>query len=279
MTIHNEPIGGLGRTGFIIAAFREMEALREEPLFSDPYAQYFLNDDMRAAALKIAEEVPASQGMVRFRTLYIDRMLQEHLERGFQQVLILGSGLDSRSIRFKQDGVKFYEVDQKTVIKFKKERLAQAGIPFDSICAGMNYFEGNAAEALIKMGFNPTLKTFVIWEGNTPYSTAEQNKSVLAHLNKTITGEVKVTFDYITPAVVTRTTGVHQLTRAAEIFEQNGSKWITGYHNAHELIAELPRYKVFGDQATSRLDPASLAPEEKEAMDHYYVGTAGCLSQ
>ena len=112
-------------TAFIVAEFRALENEQTHPLYLDPVVRIFLDERTKKAAAAIRADFPAGEKMPRLRTRYYDDRLDAQLANGCRQVVILGSGLDTRA-----DGVVYFEIDDASTIEFKRARLAANG------CAG-----------------------------------------------------------------------------------------------------------------------------------------------
>ncbi|HXS87109.1 MAG TPA: class I SAM-dependent methyltransferase [Mycobacterium sp.] len=134
----------VGSTALGVAAARAAETVSENPLIQDPFAHVFLDaagpgmwsltsDPKLSAALTDLEpDVGAfRQVMVDFmavRTKWFDDLFLDAVSSGIRQVVILASGLDSRSWRLPwPDGTTVYELDQAKVLEFKSGTLARHG--------------------------------------------------------------------------------------------------------------------------------------------------------
>ena len=62
------------------------------------------------------------------RTRVIDAEVARALGRGTTQVVLLGSGYDGRSLRFRSDRVHWFEVDRPVTLADKRRRLDVLGI-------------------------------------------------------------------------------------------------------------------------------------------------------
>jgi len=135
-------INEVGATAFFIAGIREQEKDREHPLFKDPYAEWFVNDDIRAKVGQVFALLPEGMELVRYRSALFDDIIRREIERGMRQIVILGSGFDMRPHVFEDEGVRFCDVDQPAVLAFKGKVLEGHGM---TPCAGIpcNYLEAD----------------------------------------------------------------------------------------------------------------------------------------
>src|SRR5262245_36862247 len=95
-------------TAFVVAEFRAEENDAAFPLYQDSIVQLFLNENTKQAAGRVAARFPPASNMVKIRTKYLDDTLDKQIASGFQQVVILGSGLDTRAVRKPEMGVTYF---------------------------------------------------------------------------------------------------------------------------------------------------------------------------
>src|SRR5262245_10999904 len=188
-------------TAFIVAEFRALENERTHPLYLDPVVHIFLDDRTKKAAAAIRADFPAGEKMPRLRTRYYDDRLDAQLANGCRQVVILGSGLDTRAERKRADGVAYFEIDDASTIEFKKARLAANGFDARVTFIPGNYVASGVLPLLCANGFNPDLPSFFIWEGNTMYLTRAATMKVLTDLCQGGRAFSNA-FDYMDEAVV-----------------------------------------------------------------------------
>ena len=110
-------------TAFIVAEFRARENEQANPLYRDPVVHIFLDESTKKAAAAIRADFPAGEKMPRLRTRYYDDRLDAQLADGCRQVVILGSGLDTRAVRKQTDGVAFFEIDDARPLSSRKHGL------------------------------------------------------------------------------------------------------------------------------------------------------------
>jgi methyltransferase (TIGR00027 family) len=148
-----------------------------------------------------AERVgPGVLGFLAVRCRYMDDLLKESLSSGITQVVILGAGFDSRAYRFRELllGAKVFEVDHPATQKGKIEKLKRIfGRVPDSVTYVPIDFQTEDLRKLMSAGYVPLEKTFIIWEGVTPYLTAEAVDSTLAFVAQQSAPGSSIVFDYI----------------------------------------------------------------------------------
>lgn len=232
-------------TAFVVAEFRAEENEAAEPLYRDLVVKLFLNEATRAAAERVASAFPLMKEMVKIRTKYFDEMLERQILAGCRQVVMLGSGLDTRAVRKAAPDLKYYEVDDGATLAMKQARMKGHGIEANITFIAGNYVTDGLMPLLKQNGLDPMLPTYIIWEGNTMYLTAEDGMSVMGHLK----GGLRtfcLSFDYFTRSIIANSTGVLGLTRMSENFARMGAPWVTGFDDIFKLARDAKLRVVEG---------------------------------
>ena len=227
-------INEVGATAFFIAGIREQEKDREHPLFEDPYAEWFVNDEIRAKLGQVFAALPEGMELVRYRSALFDDIIRREIGNGMRQVVILGSGFDMRPHVFQTEGVRFCDVDQAAVLAFKGRVLEARGV---SPCAGIpcNYLEVDLPAKLAEAGFDPDAPTLIVWEGNTMYLPEELIHGFLNRLREGMRS-FRIAFDFFARSVIDRTTGDENITATTDAFENTLKvKWLTGFDDLSVL--------------------------------------------
>ncbi len=225
-------------TAFIMAEFRGEENAAPDPLYEDAYVHLFLDDESRALAARVVEDFPLAKEMVKLRTRYFDDRLSAQLGHGTRQVVVLGSGLDTRAQRIAAPGVAFFEIDHADTLAFKARVLEREGVS-----ANVTYVAGDyVAEGLVDMitghGYDPARPTFFLWEGNTTYLALDDVSGVLRHVRERVPG-CAIAFDYMSAKVISRGTGQDDLDSYIDHIAGLGAPWLSGIDDLEALAGEL----------------------------------------
>jgi methyltransferase (TIGR00027 family) len=179
--------GKPSRTAQFVALNRALGSLAPRvPGFSDPIAVQFLAEKWRkrvertrAALASGARTSPyafwqrAMGTFNQFRTVILDRALAASLPK--EQVVILGAGLDSRAWRL--DSLKdtvVFEVDFPASQAWKRERATSVPYKAKDVRFVAIDFQRDQLGPLIRAaGFDPSKRTFWLWEGVTMYLSPE----------------------------------------------------------------------------------------------------------
>jgi methyltransferase (TIGR00027 family) len=104
------------------------------------------------------------------RTEFFDSGLLQACERGVGQVVIVGAGYDGRSLRFRQPGVTFYEIDHPATQADKRARLAEVAAHMEDVrFVAADFRQDSVVEALTTAGHDRRAATHFMAEGLTSY--------------------------------------------------------------------------------------------------------------
>ena len=225
-------------TAFVVAEFRAEENSEATPLFQDSVVGLFLNEESRRAAGRIAASFPLVKDMVKIRTKYFDDTLDTQILSDVRQVVILGSGLDTRAVRKPGAGVTYFEIDDAATLKLKQTAYQRQGIEPNVRFIPGNYVTDGLIDLLKRSDFDVDLPTYLIWEGNTMYLSLDSTKQVLTDLRKHLK-RFRVSFDYLAEVVISKTTGDPGITSLVESFARMGAPWLSGISDIRTLALEL----------------------------------------
>lgn len=194
------------------AAFSRAVAA-EEDKGPDYLAEIFLTDEAKKLLSDTASRKWAIENLITpplyhyfiCRTAYIDSVFKKALNENFSQIVFLGAGYDTRAYRFKDlySNIRTFEIDTASTQNRKIEALKNANItiPKQVSFISVNFKNENFAEALIKSGFNKSLKTLFIWEGVTFYLLEEVIRNTLELISASAPLGSILCFDYMTAKV------------------------------------------------------------------------------
>lgn len=192
------------------AGFRDDEAVKKIP-FSVPSTSAlgwwaFMGPILLAS--RLSGYVP---GMMRFpepgtetrftmlpaRTEFFDQAINKHLPE-LEQVVILGAGFDTRAYSLLQGkAVKVFEVDQEATQRQKLAALEGAGIEHAGVTfVAADFNVDSWLDLLVGSGFDPSKKSFFLWEGVTYYLEEEVVRENLRMIAQAGGKGSVVAFDY-----------------------------------------------------------------------------------
>lgn len=218
-------------TGIAIARAVESEKSPDERIYYDPYARQFvpawmyhiLGFFIKSGYAEMRG--PGVNGFLMARERYIDDVLQNFLDEGLRQLVILGAGYDSRAYRFElPERVQTFEVDHTDTQTDKLEKLYRifGKIPEHVRYVSVDFNTQNLSERLLSSGYNPSLISLFIWQGVTMYLTPEGVDTTLAFVTENAAPGSAIVFDYVYQAVLK---GIH---KQSEISNMRRYRFMTG---------------------------------------------------
>jgi methyltransferase (TIGR00027 family) len=197
----------LTAAGIAIARGVESEKPEEERICYDPYARRFVPGWMYLTVAFFIKSGyaewrgPGVVGFIVARDRYIDDVLHDFLNKGVQQLVILGAGYDSRAYRFNKlkDQIKVFEVDHPASQTDKKAKVKAVfgTIPEHVIYVPVDFNTQTLEGCLPESGYDPDLKTLFIWQGVTMYLTAEAVDNTLKFVLQHSAPGSAIVFDYV----------------------------------------------------------------------------------
>jgi methyltransferase (TIGR00027 family) len=179
------------------------QVLDVAPVFYDPLA---------LAIAGVAETgVPPEEGetarvnrhrraFIAARSRYVEDQLAQMVDRGVDQYVVLGAGLDTFAYRNPYPQLRVFEVDHPATQSWKRERLASAGIPVPASMAfaPINFERERLADALGSVGFDQSRPAFFGWLGVVAYLHLDAVFETLRFVASCAPGTT-VVFDYSIP--------------------------------------------------------------------------------
>jgi methyltransferase (TIGR00027 family) len=166
----------VGATALGVAMARAAESDCDCPLFTDRYAQLFVDAAIKRGwdSSVIAKRLPIIRGYAAVRTKWFDEYFIAAGANGIDQAVILAAGLDARAWRLPWvTRSVVYEIDQPQVLAFKADALAARGArPATRYQAVPIDVQADWPTALREAGFDPSTPTAWSAEGLLPYLPA-----------------------------------------------------------------------------------------------------------
>jgi methyltransferase (TIGR00027 family) len=165
----------VGATALGVAYARASEGAAACPLFSDPYAQLFVDAAIakgwRPPSGAMAERIKYVSPYAASRTKWFDDFFTTAGANGIEQAVILAAGLDARAWRLPWiSGSTVFEIDQPQVLHFKAETLRANGArPATRYIAVPVDLRQDWPKALREAGFDADAPTAWSAEGLLPY--------------------------------------------------------------------------------------------------------------
>jgi methyltransferase (TIGR00027 family) len=231
------------------AAYRAIhQTLEGGIIFSDPFAARILDDETRARL----DETTADPSLrpwrlfIAARSRFSEDTLAACVARGVRQVVVLGAGLDTFSLRNPHagQGVRVFEVDYPATQGWKRERLKQVGleVPASLTFAPVDFERQSLADGLKAAGFQADRPAFFQWLGVVPYLTGEAVSLTLDFIAGV--PESEVVFDYAEPFENYPDDRRADVMATAARAASRGEAWLSLFDPAE--LSKMLRNKGFG---------------------------------
>ncbi len=164
------------------------------------------------------------------RTKYIDDLLRSAINDGFQQVIILGAGLDTRAYRIPGiNDIHVIEVDLPGIQQFKKQQIFKVlgKDPNNTTYVPIDFNSQSLEQVLTNKIVNFDQPIFFIWEGVTQYISAEAVSNTLAFVGKAATSN-RIVFTYVLKSVIDKTSNIEGSNNIVDFMNKRKSNWIFG---------------------------------------------------
>ncbi len=176
------------------------------PGFVDPVAEQLLPEKWRKKVERVKDRLPASpfpfwfRGMGifnQFRTVVLDKAIGSSLP--FQQLVILGAGLDGRAWRLPGlENTIVFELDHPATQSLKRQQAKLLSFEAKDIrFVGIDFTTDRLEAKLDQSGFNRNAKTFWLWEGVTMYLKPKEVAATLFSISELSGRDSRVAFTYM----------------------------------------------------------------------------------
>lgn len=201
-------------TARLVAVLRDRESHLPdgESLFSDPYANAFINKEALEFTRKMEESLPSLQMFVRLRTVFIDQCIRDNWQTS-SQLVTLGAGADMRPYRMGLEGGSFFEVDRKGGAAEKEAVVGgKLGLDVSRVNkSAANLEKDSIADYLAEPPFSTESPTIFVLEGLVSYLTHEAHKRIVSGIAKYMCAPFLIIDYYNTRAFAAGSTAEQEL--------------------------------------------------------------------
>jgi len=173
-------------------------------IIEDPYASYYSGRIGMAMVYKMHTLNPSIRKAIVLRARYMDDYSRQCMQDGYQQVVLLGAGYDSRYLRIKEfRSVRVFELDLDSTQQIKKAltRKLLGRLPGNVTYVPMDFSKDSITEKLSDAGFSNQKRTLFIWEGVTLFLNEDIISETLGRLAET-GPDNRIVFDFVPPELV-----------------------------------------------------------------------------
>jgi methyltransferase (TIGR00027 family) len=197
-----EPIlNNITDTALWVAIFRADESERPDAVFHDPFARLLAGERGEKIANAIEFSRKNSWTFVA-RTFLFDELIRQHIKDGFETIISLAAGLDTRPYHMDLPStLRWIEVDHAEIIDYKEKILADKKPVCRLESIALDIANRKKRLALFKKIESHSGKTLVICEGLMIYLTEQE----AAELADDLSGRPSFrrwAFDLVSPTVL-----------------------------------------------------------------------------
>ena len=202
--------------GIAMQRFGESAKPEGERICYDPYAVYFISQEIIEFGMKHPEEAkalienteklfPGLSSSIMARVRYFDDFTKKSIAEGIEQLVVLGAGYDTRAYRIDElKDIKVFEVDHPNTQSFKIQKVKEifGSLPGHVVYVPVDFEEETFGQKLFDNGYDPSKKTLFIMEGLIMYIPPKAVAETLKFIVKNSGKDSAVIFDYYPESVV-----------------------------------------------------------------------------
>jgi len=240
-----------------------------------PYFKLFARSRWLAKLILRAMDVWArgAQEFLTARPRLADEIATEMAAEGLEQVVLLGAGFDTMSLRIKEAlrNVTIFEVDHPATQAVKREVIGRIGAPENLRFVAVDFEQDDFVEKLRQAGFATERRSLVVWMGVTYYLTAQAMARALSQIATLGDAGMRLIFDYMLEEVVDGTTQNRDALSKARIVAKLGEPWLFGLKPAEvgDYLAAFD-FRLLKDYDADELR-ARYCPERAAPMSYVRI--------
>jgi methyltransferase (TIGR00027 family) len=170
--------------GIALQRYGESNLPEDERIFFDPLAVHFIDPrkiawarahpaETRAMVEELERSTPGWSNSIRARVRYFDDVAERAARDGVRQMVVLGSGYDTRAYRIDavKDAVRVFEVDRPPILARKADVLTRVlgAVPEHVTAVPLDLEHEDLWDRLARAGFSADLSTLFVLEGLVMY--------------------------------------------------------------------------------------------------------------
>lgn len=201
-------------------------------LFTGRYAALLAKPAIARTILRALDGyLPGLHIYIVLRVRYTDDVLRQAISAGIDQIVLLGAGFDTTSLRtpITDAGPSIFEVDAPTTQQEKRRLLQRAHRAVDPRVnwVSCDFESDRLPERMHQAGFDPSRPCLVVWIGVSVYLTRTAIEGTLADLNSICARGSLLVTDYGDPEIVAGTHPLVGARRTARLVRRRGEPWRT----------------------------------------------------
>ncbi len=214
-----------------------------------------------------------AQEFLTARPRLADDIAAEMAAAGLEQIVLLGAGFDTMSLRIKEAlrNVTIFEVDHPGTQAVKREVIGRIGAPDNLRFVAVDFEQDDFVEELRHAGFAPERRSLIVWMGVTYYLTTQAMARALSQIATLGAAGMRLIFDYMLEEVVNGTTKNRGVLSKAHIVARLGEPWLFGLKSAEvgDYLAAFD-FRLLKDYDADELR-ARYCPERVAPMNYVRI--------
>ncbi|MEW5923782.1 MAG: SAM-dependent methyltransferase [Candidatus Zixiibacteriota bacterium] len=182
----------------------ELSLPAEKRVICDRFAPYYSGKIGMQMVHRMHALNPSIRKAIVLRARYMDDYSKQCMNDGYEQVVLMGAGYDSRYLRIKEfQNVRVFELDLESTQLIKKAltRKLLGRLPGNVTYVTIDFSKDSITERLMTAGFACHKKTLFIWEGVTLFLNQEIISETLGRLAE-IGPDNRIVFDFVPPELI-----------------------------------------------------------------------------
>ncbi len=222
--------------------YRACSALEKNPWYrSDDYLAPVLLPSFLKTLIRFSffrrffSRIAASAGIYEYvvaRTNYIDAAFHKALTDNIGQILIFGSGFDTRALRFADllQSARVFELDAPVTQQAKLAQYHKRGLslPPQLTCVPIDFDRESLPERLARAGVSREMPSLFILEGLLMYLQPSSVEATLQTISHYATRRSRVVFDYVHARVLRGESLLYGEGRIIKTVANVGERWHFG---------------------------------------------------
>lgn len=199
---------------------------------------------------KVFTSMAAPQGIYEYviaRTKFIDAVFKQAINEGFDQILLMGAGFDTRAIRLNETNciTKIFELDTPIIQKAKinQYQKRRINIPRNLIFIPINFDHEILSEKLDKAGFIKNKRSLFVLEGLIMYLQPASVHETFQTIHDYAGDGSLILFDYVRASVLESERSLFGEEDIVRTVSRAGEKWHFGLERS-DLQEFLRRYEM-----------------------------------
>jgi len=196
-----DAINNISDTALWVAVYRADESDRPDAVFVDPFARQLAGERGQEIANAIEYGKKITWSFIA-RTYLIDQYIQQHVAEGFEMIINLAAGLDTRPYRMPLPAtLTWIEVDFPAMIGYKEKMLADEMPVCELKRISLDLSKRDTRIDLFRELNDLNKKTLIVAEGLIGYLSEEQAAELFIDLSAQPNFK-RLVFDLFSPAVL-----------------------------------------------------------------------------